>query len=110
MPGSLNFMVITGQHLPTLNQYLMTKITEKISNENLDQLISEIFQFQTLEQTGEDLDKLYFEFVNNENPDTNEKNAATVSYFHLKKLLQCLIERKPASSVNYFLVSSKMFV
>jgi hypothetical protein len=88
----------------------MTNKSTSTIYENLDQLVSEIFQFQTLEQTGEDLDKLYFEFVNNENPDTNEKNAATVSYFHLKKLLQCLIERKPASSVNYFLVSSKMFV
>lgn len=53
---------------------------------------------------SDDLDKLFFEFANSENVDIQEKQVATVSYFHLKKFIQCIIEKRSAKDVSYFMV------
>lgn len=70
-------------------------------NADLDQLASEIFNVHTLQESSDDLDKMFFEFTNNLYIDEKERSIATVSYFHIKKLMQCLLEKKKASDVQY---------
>lgn len=73
-------------------------------NADFNQLVSEIFTTHSLQEVIDDLDKWFFEFANNKYADDQEKACATVSYFHLKKFLQCIIESKPAKEVAYFMV------
>lgn len=72
----------------------------RISEQTFEILEKESFNQHSVEQSSDDLDKLYFFFMNSDIPSDNERGMATYSFFAIKKLLQSLKEKTDPSNLS----------
>ena len=79
--------------------------TENFDKQTVNQIEKEIFQVNEPVEVSSDLDNWYFQFITSDAAeDTIERQRHTESYFHLKKLLQVVINKANPKSFNGFAV------
>lgn len=67
----------------------------------INDLTKEVFKDHDLSSTNEDLDELYFHFMNCEaNEGYQQKQSVTVSFKKLKLLLRCLQKTKRPAQIK----------
>lgn len=88
----------------------MTKNTSnKISSKTFEILKYETFVNHTIEDCGDDLDRLYFAFMQSENPSDFERTSVTYAYFSIKKLLQSVKDKVDRGAINSVNVDISFF-
>lgn len=84
----------------------LNTVQMEIQPEVLDALKEKVFHTHSIQETDIDLDKLFFNYICDDNvSDSFDRQSATVSYMLLKKLLTCLLKNQDPDKVTKFKTS-----